>query len=217
MPHFASNFSDIATMKDELTEIATDLAEIGLDSQLADGLLKDLPIVGLVYKVGKVALSIPDLILAAKVKKFLVELDKIEPEKREQFRRRVENDPDLAQRTGQAVLLSIDSADELEKAAIIGVLFTAYVNEELTLTDFRRMLYSMNRAFIDDLRNLIRNMATSQKSESFDFPELSGTPLVQTEFPQFGSIRSDQALKPRETPTQLGLRFAELLRNWAAA
>jgi hypothetical protein len=47
-------------MKNELIEIASDLAEVGL--------------LGVIYKVSKVASSVPDLLFAAKVRCFLNEL-----------------------------------------------------------------------------------------------------------------------------------------------
>jgi hypothetical protein len=204
------------SMKNELIEIATELAEFGLDSQLTEGFDKDLPIVGLIYKIGKTAISIPDLLLAAKVKKFLNEVEKIDSIRRDEFRKRLERDPDLAQKTGQAVLLSIDAADELEKAKVIGVLFTSYVNEEVTEEDFRRMLFAVNRIFLDDLRNFVLTVAADRGLNYVNFPELSGTPLVQAEYPVLKDLGLDEAAKTRFVPTSLGRRLSQVLQDWAA-
>lgn len=65
IPSFKESiFSDVA-------DIAVDLGEIGIDSVLRDGLIKDIPIVSVFYKFANIATSIREQYLLKKTLIFL--------------------------------------------------------------------------------------------------------------------------------------------------
>src|SRR5262249_41899514 len=114
-------------MNKDLQEVAIDLSEAALDSLTHDQLIKDIPVIGTFVRLARAAMSIPNRIFAKKVERFLSIVNSISHEKRDQFHARLDADPDLRRKAGEVVVLTLDRAEDLQKAAIIGKLFSHFV------------------------------------------------------------------------------------------
>ncbi|WP_118976423.1 hypothetical protein [Taibaiella koreensis] len=133
----------------ELTDLSKDILEVGLDSVLKDGLLKEIPIIGSVINVFNLSKKIKESFEASKILKFLIAVEGIPQEKIDQFKEKLENDKTRNYVGGQ-ILLIIARLNEIDKATSIGKLFKLYIENGITQSDFFRLSHMISDAFLDD-------------------------------------------------------------------
>lgn len=136
---------------ENLKGIAADGAEVALDAFLVDGIFKDIPFFGTLYKGSQAALGIKDAIFAKMVFKFLFELKDIPVEKRKEFIEKLENKEGYSQKVGEKLIVIIDKLDDLDKPTILGKLFKSCVEESISFDDFLRISGVIQRAYLPDL------------------------------------------------------------------
>ncbi len=136
---------------DNIKEIVVDAAELSLDQFLEDGVIKDIPIFGTLYKAFKTTQTIRDAIFAKKLFKFLTQLKDIPQDKRKAFVDKIEEKEGEKVKVGQKLLVIIEQLDDIDKAEIIGNLFCATINEKIEYENFLRLSAMVQRAFLPDL------------------------------------------------------------------
>ena len=93
------------TIRDEsLQETAASLAEIGLDTLLDDGILRDIPLIGTLIGIAKSAVNIRDRLFIAKLRQFLNELHDVPHETRDEMIRRINDSPEFEVNVGEKLL-----------------------------------------------------------------------------------------------------------------
>jgi hypothetical protein len=137
-----------------LIKISSDLFEVGLDTFLEDGILKDIPIIGTIVGLTKAGIGIRDKLFAKKILKFLFEIKDIPFEERKDFIEKINSDPSYATKVGESILLIIDKLDDFKKAELIGKLFVYSVNGTIDYETFLRLSIIIERCFISDLSKL---------------------------------------------------------------
>lgn len=65
-------------LKSELPALMNELGEIGIDSLLADGVLKDIPVLGSVLAIGKTYGNVRDYLFTKKINKISSRANKLE-------------------------------------------------------------------------------------------------------------------------------------------
>jgi hypothetical protein len=141
-------------IRSKALEIAADLLEPALDVFIHNELLRENPFLGLAIKIAQTSRSVTDRIFLTKIARFLENLDAVSPEQAQTFASDLKADPELAERTGQVLLLSLDSMNDLEKAPILAVVFGAYVRREISLDIFRRLSAAIGLAMVEDVWEL---------------------------------------------------------------
>lgn len=138
-----------------ISDVAQDAIELALDSALADGLAKNIPVINTIVRLGKTAFAIRDYFLIKKVLVFLAELKDVSPQERAAFIRKIETDKDYQRRVGETIILLIDRYDHLDKPRLMAKLFSAYIKDEMDYETFLRLSTAIDKAFIDDLNKLL--------------------------------------------------------------
>jgi hypothetical protein len=106
----------ISTVVDtNLKDTVCNIAEVILDSQLQDGVLKEIPIVGWFFRAANSVITLQDRLFLRKISKFLSSLDDIQQEQRDNFIRKLDDDMQR-QEVGEKVLLVLERQDDLTKA-----------------------------------------------------------------------------------------------------
>src|SRR5262249_54945653 len=139
------------SMDEHIQDIAVDLSDVALDALTDNELIKEIPVVGTLVHIAKATRSISDRIFAKKVERFISGTKHVPNEKRAEFHATLEADPILRRHAGQVIVLALDRADDLQKAAIIGHLYSLFVAGEIPFETFRRLLVAVDRGFIGDL------------------------------------------------------------------
>ena len=130
-----------------------ELAETAFDSITDDGLLKDIPVLGILAKSRSAYIAIKDRIFIKKLEAFLNALDGIEQAKRETFLKDLE-DSDERERTGERLILILDRQDDLKKADLIGWIFRKYILGEIDGETFEMLCHAVTNAYIGDLEGM---------------------------------------------------------------
>ncbi len=152
------------SIKSDLTGISTEVAEAAFDQLLDDGFLKDIPVIGSVFKVFGIAKKILDANFLKNILKFLYQLKGIPLKTREDFIRKLENKKQKA-RLDQTLLVYLNRFENDRKATMLGNLFKAFIQEQISQSTFLRMSVSIDRAFVDDLAAFKSSTSSSPLSD----------------------------------------------------
>jgi hypothetical protein len=142
----------------DLSEIAIDTSEIVLDGLLEEGVLKDIPVFGWAVKAFKAQRSIRDRLFLKKVALFAQGARTVSGEKHEEFKRKIEDDKEHRKRVGESLLLFIERHERLEKSLLLGKLFAAHLNNDISYQDFSQLAAALDKAVLEDLEALRNNI-----------------------------------------------------------
>jgi len=179
IPSFRSSiFGDLANF--------SDLAELGIDSILNDGLLKDIPIVGTLLGITKIGQNLHDRNLLRQTLQFIYDFNNgdIDREKLNDYKERIESDGKKAEQELGRVLLILNSTLEQQKATLLANLFRSYVNGKIDWSEFCefseivRMLFLGDLAFLAAIYSGKTNSTTNLKL--YPFGRLSSLGLITT-------------------------------------
>lgn len=149
---------EMSLFDSSLRDASFDVLEVGLDSLLEDGLLKDLPIVGLLVGISKTAQNIYDRNLLKQTLIFIKEFNAktIPRDKLESHRNKLLDDPKSAEKELGRVIVLLNANVDVEKSSLMGRFYKAYVLEQITWECFCELSDVVNRMFISDLGLLYR-------------------------------------------------------------
>jgi hypothetical protein len=148
----------IKTLKMEgLRGLAQDYIELGIDSMLKEGLVKDIPIISTIVNLSKVACGIRDSIYFSKLLLFLQKVADTSPWEREKF---IEENCKDERYFEQNILLIIEQADQMEKAAFIGKVFKACILGQIAYEDAIMLSSMVNKAMWSDIEEILKNNYT---------------------------------------------------------
>jgi hypothetical protein len=136
-------------------------SEVGTDFLFANifgaggDVFSDIPIVGTLVQGLKAVNSIRDRALAAKLERFLEPFAEESKKNRDRFKKRLMQDEAETRRVGETLFLVVDNCTDLDKAEILGYLFVAFLNGQMSSSELRRMAQAVDMCFADDLAELI--------------------------------------------------------------
>jgi hypothetical protein len=144
------------SISSEVTSIISSSLEVGLDSIMNDGLLKDIPFVSAAVSVYKIGHTIYERHLIRKLEQFILALNQgvIDEEQREKYRKKI-NSKNRNQEL-EYVLLIIDKFLDLEKPQKLANLFLAYLDESITWNDFAKCSEIIDRFLPGDFSELTK-------------------------------------------------------------
>lgn len=133
-------------------DILPDLAEMGVDQFFADGILKEIPIVKALYAVAKVGYNVKERNLLKQTLYMIEALrNKVtNPKKIEKYQLHLRDNPQYAEKELGRVLIILDQTIDVEKSQILGVLYGAFVNEEISWEIFCELTEITRRMFLRD-------------------------------------------------------------------
>lgn len=163
-------------ISDSCVDLAKSYGEMGIDTFLENGLLKDIPIVGSVISVANGVIGIKDHLFLKKLEAFLFDFNKQPEEERIKMRERLKKDG-YQKEIGQKVVFILENADSLNKASLIGKCFLAYLEERISKDELFRIWHSISRVFIEDLKLLFEYEDATANNQDVGF-SLSNAGLV---------------------------------------
>ena len=137
---------------DSFVDSIANVAEVGIDSILEDGLLRDLPFFNLVLGTTRTIRSIHERNLLRNTALFLNELasHKITEAKLQKYKERIKDEKIKEQELGRVLILLNQYVDNI-KSRMLGRLFEKYVEQEYTWEKFCELSDILNRLFLNDL------------------------------------------------------------------
>ena len=138
------------------SDILKDYAELGIDSVLDTGVLKDIPIISTIFGVSKVIHSVHERNLIKKLILFLNELNSgnVDKEKLTNYKDRLNRNKKEAEKELGRVLIILNQIIDNDKSIMLGKIFKAYVNEKIDWNQFCEFSEIINRLFLQDVHAL---------------------------------------------------------------
>jgi hypothetical protein len=132
----------------ELGDLAAEYSELGLDSILDDGIVKDIPILRTVVSLAKIGFNIRDRIYLKKIIGFLAQVGQTTQEQRDEFIKKYCDDVESFEET---VMLILEQANRIEKTTLIGKIFRACILEEISYEDTLNLSNMVNNTLWSDI------------------------------------------------------------------
>lgn len=139
---------------DVLDPLVDSFMEPLIDTFKDSEILKEIPAIGVVVKIGMLGKSIADRISLTKIKRFLTALDPATIDEAREFGAKLAAGDIEAKHTVEILILAIDAMNDLAKAPMIAAVFTEFLKGEINHADFRRITAAINLAIVDDLSQL---------------------------------------------------------------
>lgn len=161
-----------------------DIAELGIDSILNDGAIKDIPIVSVLLGIKDTAQSLHYRNLLRQTLAFISELNNgnIDEKKKQKYKKKIEDSPKKAEAELGRVLIILNQTIELDKSKILASIFRAYVNEKIGWETFCEFSEITRMFFISDFYDLKRayyHDTEALRSYSYGIDRLAALGLVK--------------------------------------
>lgn len=137
----------------DLTAIGSDILEIGIDTILADGILKEIPIVNVATGLWKTGVAIRDYRFVSKLLYFLNESSKLSIKQREKIIEKLEYD-NYQGEAGEKLISIIDNLETKSKAKLLGKLICLFKHKKITRDEFWRVSFIIEKLPITDINSL---------------------------------------------------------------
>lgn len=137
----------------ESTNIISDYLELGVDSILDNECLKEIPIVKTFISIGKITKDIGERNLLKNLVIFLNELNKgnIDKEKLKKYKEVLSNNPKKSEKELGRALIILEQTIDNKKSALLGKIYRAYINQEISWDLLIEFTEITNRLYIKDL------------------------------------------------------------------
>lgn len=146
----------ISTIKDqEITNISLEVLESIVDSELSDGVLKDIPIIGSVIGLGKTYINIKNYFFLKKLATFISNIKTTTLDQRRKVISLLEDDPNQRIGIGEKLIYIIDKADDHLISEYVSQLFCAFVEELISYDQFLKGAKIINNMHLSDLEEFI--------------------------------------------------------------
>lgn len=213
VPSFAESL-----FNSSLSELLKDYTEIGIDSVLEDGVLKEVPIVRTILNLTKTVQNIHDRNLLKQLIKFIQTFNdgSVSDEKLIKYRKKFEENPSFANAELERIIIILNSIIDTKKSELLAVIFRAYINELINWEKFCELADVINRLFINDLLLLYaicrREINDTSQCEGYQADRLISLGLVQstTKSMMIGSNNNSQTIFYIQ-PSPLGNLFFRLI------
>lgn len=139
----------------ELSGVGVELLEVGVDSVLNDGVLKDLPIVGSVVGLIKAGVAVKERFYIKKLLTFLREFSSINENQRIKFITEELSDDSKRERFGETMLNLIERNDDSKKFSLYARVFEVHFCNSLSYEDTIRMCMMIDRTYYSDLEYIL--------------------------------------------------------------
>ena len=137
-------------------EILGDYIEVGIDSFINDGILKDIPIVNTIVAVFKAGKNVRDRNLLRQILTFIKEFNSgnISKDKLVAYKSMIENNPKKCEEELGRILILLNNYIDTEKSIMLARLYRAYINKIINWNEFCEFSEIINRLFIQDIQIL---------------------------------------------------------------
>ncbi len=141
----------------DVGDLVSDYAELGLDSILDEGLVKDIPILRTCVSIAKVGLNMRDRLYIKKIANFIKQVGDTTQEEREAF---IKEHCQNTKRFEETVLLILEQVDNINKSTLIGKIFKACILGMINYQDALSLSSSVNKALWQDIENMLKGNFT---------------------------------------------------------
>lgn len=137
-------------LKSDFTSVIQNAGEIGFDSLLDEGLLKDIPVLNWILAVGKTWGNARDYLFAKKMFAFLQDISSLTENERRQLIPRLDTDEKFGKYAGEQIIELLSRIDSERKAILVATALKLYAREEIDSVQLQRINYAIDRFMLCD-------------------------------------------------------------------
>lgn len=170
----AISFSD--SLNEESVGAISEIAEIGLDSILEEGILKEIPIFSTVISAYKIMGNIKERYNLRKLAVFLNQINEgiLSKEKREEYRDKIKNNNKFQNQQLEYLLVLIDRYIGYDKPKLLAKLYIAYLDMKIMWEEL--MVYS---EILDKILYKDWNLLLSDSAEFIVYKNVGGEVILR--------------------------------------
>jgi hypothetical protein len=179
-PSLGKAFTD-SLRSEKAIGVASQVIESAIDSQLAEGLLREVPVVGTVLALANAGATIRDAIFVKKLCKFLSSFDGTSQLERDEMIRQLEEDLSYSRNVGEHLTELLDKMDMHRKPAMLGRVFLSFMRGQIDVRTLNRLNTAIEHLpfyEIDAVRRIYeayqRDGHTDEKLETYASLENAG-------------------------------------------
>ena len=141
------------SLTEEVSGIAGEYAELGLDALVEDGLFKDIPIVSTAVAVYRIGKSIREKHHIAKLISFLNEINNgiADEEKREEYREKFTSNENFRNQELEYILILTDRYVGFDKPQMLAKLYLSYLDGKIKWEEFTQYAEVLDRLLPGDI------------------------------------------------------------------
>lgn len=200
-----------------LSDACVDIAELGIDSLLDDGVFKSIPIVSTLVGFGKTAQNIHDRNLLKQTIKFINTFNEksISSKKVEKYKNRLDSNSKYAEKELGRVIILLNSNVDLKKSELLAKFYRSYVNEDIDWSIFCELSDITSRLFISDLHLLFevykKKISDTSQCQTYQADRLIALGLLDSAMKSMsiGSVSGSQTQRYIQV-NNLGKLFCEI-------
>lgn len=155
---------------DSVVSLGKELLELGVDSVLESGVLKDIPLVNSLVGVFNATGSFRDQLLVNKIVRFLSQFSGVSQEERNAMVEKLNEDDKFSGKAGAAIIEIIDRMESERKPEYAAKFFAAYARNNISFEELRRILVALERIPSFDIEKL-KDFVNSSLSGAFIMDE----------------------------------------------
>ena len=150
------------SLTEEVSGLAREYAEIGLDALLDDGLFKDIPFISTAISMYRIGKSIRERHYISKLIAFLDAINKgaADEEKREEYREKFASNEKFRNQELEYILILIDRYISFDKPQMLAKLYLAYLDGVIIWEEFTMYAEVIDRFLLLDCRTLVSEATT---------------------------------------------------------
>lgn len=137
-------------------DTAMDLTEIGIDSIFDNAILKNIPIVKLIYGIARTGFAIRERHMLKKILIFINQLNSnnITNDSYIKYKEKLKNKDNLVLKELEHVLIIIDRYVEQNKSKILANLYWNYIDKKIDWNQFQELSIIVDNIYLSDLKEL---------------------------------------------------------------
>jgi hypothetical protein len=160
---FINSVINAISIKEPLGDILESIVDLETESEF----IKNIPVIGWIFKAVGVVDKIKTKFLVQKILLFLNELSSITDEERESFEKKNFSTEKEIESFYEVLLISIERLNHLEKAKILSTLFKCVIKNEIDKSFFLRSNNIVEGVYIDDLIKYLNGKIFFSYSENY--------------------------------------------------
>lgn len=135
------------SISDEASSALSDIAEIGLDSVLNDGLFKDIPVISTALSLYKIGRSVQERHYVKKLALFVSSLNSgvVDEDSRDYYKQKLEDGDKQRNQELEYIMILIDRYISYDKPNMIAKLYLAYLREDILWQEFAMYAEAIDR------------------------------------------------------------------------
>lgn len=143
-----------------------------LQDVMIDGagqIFKEVPVVGILIKSVKFTSELKEAVFAEKIYQFLREFKDVSVEKRTELLKKLNKSNQLQYDAGLVLLDYLEKVDINYKPTFLGKIFRAYLEEKLSIDELLKLMYTLEKSFFLDLKNLIQYANNGKLEKQYSY------------------------------------------------